>query len=39
MKGSSSEDEEVGIRKCGRISRVDIIKEEVKGWKYSYKKQ
>ena len=39
MKGSSSEDEEIGIRKCRRRSRVDIINEEVKGWTPSSKQQ
>ena len=31
MKVSSSEEEEIGIPKCMRRSRVDIINEEVKG--------
>ena len=39
MKGSSSEDEEIGIRKCSRRSRFDIINEEVKGCKSSSKQQ
>ena len=39
MKGSSSEMEEIGIRKCRRRSRVDIINDEVKGRKSSLKQQ
>ena len=39
MKGSSSEEGEIRIRKCRRRSRVDIIHEEVKGWTSSQKKQ
>ena len=31
VKGSSSEEEEMGICTCMIISRVDIINEEVKG--------
>ena len=31
MKGSSSEEEEIKIRKCIRKSYVDIINEEMKG--------
>ena len=32
MKGISSEEEDIGIRKFRRRSRVHIINEEVKGW-------
>ena len=32
MKGSSSEEDEIGIRKCRRRSRVEIMNKEVKGW-------
>ena len=39
MKESSSEEEEIGIRKCRRRSRVDIINEELKGWTSSPKQQ
>ena len=39
MKGISSEEEQIGICKCRRRSRVDIINEEVKGWTSSQKKQ
>ena len=31
MKGSSSEEDEIGIHKCRRRSRVDIMNKEVKG--------
>ena len=37
VKGSSSEEEYIGIRKCRRRSQVDINKKEVKGWKSSSK--
>ena len=39
MKGSSSEEEAIGIRKCSRRSLVDIINEEAKGWTYSLNQQ
>ena len=39
MKGSSSEEEDIGIRKCRRRSRIEIINKEVKGWKSSSKQQ
>ena len=39
MKVSSSEEEDIGISKCRRRSRVNIIYEEVKGWTSSSKKQ
>ena len=39
MKGSSGEEEEIGIHKFRRRSRIDIIKEEVKQWKSSSKEQ
>ena len=39
IKGSSSEEEDIGIRKCRIRSRVDIIKEEVKVWTSLYKQQ
>ena len=32
MKVSSSEEEDIGIRKCRRRSRVEMMKKEVKGW-------
>ena len=32
MKGRSSEEEDIGIHKCRRRSRVEITKKEVKGW-------
>ena len=38
-EASSSEEEEIGIRKCMRRSRVDIINEEVKGWTSQSKEQ
>ena len=39
MKGSSSEEEEIGIRKCRRRSLADIMNEEVKVYKSSSKQQ
>ena len=39
MKESSREEEEIGIRKCGRRGQVDIINKEVKGWTSSSKQQ
>ena len=39
MKGSSSEQEEIGIRKCGRISQFYIINEEGEGWTSLSKQQ
>ena len=39
MKGSSNEEEDIGIRKCRRRSRVDIINREVKVWTSSSKQQ
>ena len=39
VKVNSSEEEDIGIRKCRRRSRVDIINEEVIGWKSSSKQQ
>ena len=36
-KESISEEEEIGIRKCRRKSRIDKINEEVKGWTSSLK--
>ena len=39
MKESSSEEEEIGIRKYRRRSRVGIMNNEVKGWTYSLKQQ
>ena len=39
MKGSSSEEKEIGIHKCSRRSRVDIMHEEVKVWTSSSKQQ
>ena len=39
MKGSSSEEEEIGIHKCRIRSRFYIINEEVKGWTFSSKQQ
>ena len=39
MKGSSSEEEYIGILKCMRRIRVEIINKEVKGWTYSSKQQ
>ena len=39
MKGSSSEEEEIGIHKFRKIIWVGIMNEEVKGWKSSSKKQ
>ena len=39
MKGSSSKEGDIGIRKCRRRSRVDIINEDVKGWTSSSKQQ
>ena len=38
-KANSREEEEIGIRKCRIISRVDIINEELKGWTSSSKQQ
>ena len=32
-------EEEIGIHKCNRKSRIDKINEEVKGWKSSSKQQ
>ena len=37
IKESISEEEEIGIRKCRRESRIDKINEEVKGWTSSSK--
>ena len=39
MKGSSSEEEEIGIHKCRRRSRVEIMNREVKGWILSSKQE
>ena len=39
MEGSSSEEEDIGMRKCIRRSRVDIINKEVKVWIPSSKQQ
>ena len=39
MKEISSEEEEIGISKCIRISRVDIMNKEVKGWTSSSKQK
>ena len=39
MKGSSSEEEDIEIRKCRRRSLVDIVNEEVKGWTSASKQQ
>ena len=39
MKIISSEEEEIGIWKCGRRSQVDIINEEVQGYTSSSKQQ
>ena len=39
MKGSSSEEVNIAIRKCRIIIRVDIINEEVKGYKYLSKQK
>ena len=39
MKGSSSEEENIGIRKCRIRIQVEIMNEEVKGWTSSSKKQ
>ena len=39
MKGSSSEEEEIEIRKCKRRIRVEVMNKEVKGWTYSSKQQ
>ena len=39
MIGSSREEGDIGISKCIRRSRVDIINEEVKGWTSSSKQQ
>ena len=39
MKGSSSEEEDILIRKCRRRIRFDIINQEVKVWKSSSKQQ
>ena len=39
MKGSSSKEEDIGIRKCRRRSQVEIMGEEAKGWKSSSKQQ
>ena len=39
MKGSISEENNIGIYNCRRVSRVDIIYEEVKWWTPSLKKQ
>ena len=39
MKGTISEEEEIGIPKCRRRSRVDIINEEVKGRTSSSKQE
>ena len=34
IKESSSEEEDIGIRKCRRIIQVKIMNREVKGWKF-----
>ena len=39
MKRSSSEEEDIGIRECRRIIRVDIINYQVKVWKSLSKQQ
>ena len=39
MKVSSSEEEDIGIRKCEKRSQTDIMIEEVKVWTPSSKKQ
>ena len=39
MKGISSEQEEIGIRKCSTRIRVDSMNEEVKGWTSLSKQQ
>ena len=39
MKGISSEEENIGIRKCRRRSQVGIINKKVKVWTSSSKKQ
>ena len=39
MKGSSTEKEDIEIRKCRRRSRVEIMNEEVKVWKSPSKQQ
>ena len=39
MKQSSSEEEDIGIRECRRIIRVDIINYQVKVWKSLSKQQ
>ena len=39
MKETSSEEEDIGIRKFRRRSRVDIMNIEVKVWTFSSKQQ
>ena len=39
MKVISSEEEDIGIRKCRRRILVEIMNEEVKGWTSSSKQQ
>ena len=39
MKESSSEEEKIGILKCSKRGRVDIMNNEVKVWTYSSKQQ
>ena len=39
MKGGSSEEEKIGIRKCRRRSQVKTINKEVIGWTSSSKQQ
>ena len=39
IESNSSKEEYILIRKCMKISRVDIINEEVKGWTSSLKQQ
>ena len=38
-KEISSKEEDIGIRKCRIMSRVDNMNEEVKVWRYSSKQQ
>ena len=39
IKGSSSEEEDTGIRKCRERSPVENMNKEVKGWTSSLKQQ
>ena len=39
MKGSISEEEDIGIRKCWRRSRVEIMNKEVIIWTSASKQQ